>query len=91
MLKIVVDSSTTSPVLVVLEGQVIGPWVRELERVCEPILAGGAGLHLDLASVSFLSREGVHLLCMLRRRRVALLRCSAFVTEQLKSLEEACA
>ena len=26
-----------------LEGQVIGPWVEELDRVCEPILARGAG------------------------------------------------
>lgn len=91
MLKIVADGSSNSPVILSLEGQVIGPWVGELERVCEPILASGSGLSLDLRSVSFLSREGVRLLCRLRDRRVALLHCSAFVAEQLKSLEGASA
>jgi hypothetical protein len=89
MLKIVVDQTGNGPAIVVLEGQVIGPWVGELERVCEPILAGGATLSLDLRSVSFLSREGVRLLWTLRDRRVGLLHCSAFVAEQLRSLEEA--
>ena len=72
-----------------LEGQVIGPWVGELERVCAPILASGVGLLLDLSGVSFLSREGVLLLCRMRDRQVPLLNCSAFVMEQIKALEEA--
>lgn len=71
-----------------LEGQVIGPWVEELGQVCEPILAIGAGLSLDLANVSFVSREGVRLLWRLRDERVALLNCSRFVAEQIKALEE---
>ena len=63
MLKIVIkDGAPGAPVLD-LEGQVVGPWVEELDRVCEPILARGAGLSLDLSSVSFISREGVELLC----------------------------
>jgi hypothetical protein len=89
MLKIVLDQNSTGPAILSLEGQVIGPWVGELERACEPILAGGIELSLDLGSVSFLSREGVRLLWKLRDRRVALLHCSAFVAEQLKSLEGA--
>jgi hypothetical protein len=89
MLKIVVDENSKGPAILVLEGQVIGPWVRELECACEPILASGSGLSLDLRSVSFLSREGVRLLWTLRSRRVALLHCSAFVAEQLKSREQA--
>ena len=67
-----------------LEGQVIGPWVQELDRVCEPILARGAGLSLDLSSVSFVSREGAELLWRLRDRHTRLLNCSRFVAEQLK-------
>ncbi len=88
MLKIVRDENSNGPAILSLEGRVIGPWVEELERACEPILARGSGLSLDLSSVSFLSREGVRLLWKLRNRRVALLHCSAFVAEQLKSLEE---
>ena len=67
-----------------LEGQVIGPWVAELERVCEPLLARGAELRLDLSTVSFVDRDGVELLSRLRDGHARLLNCSRFVTEQLK-------
>ncbi|HXJ82452.1 MAG TPA: hypothetical protein VMS64_27675 [Candidatus Methylomirabilis sp.] len=88
MLRIVRDDGTTNGrETSLLEGQVIGPWVGELERVRPPILASGRGLSLDLSGVSFLSREGVRLLCTLRGRQVALLHCSGFVAEQLKRLE----
>ncbi len=89
MLKIVLDENPGRGATLHLEGQVIGPWVQELEGACAPILASGSGLSLDLSSVSFLSREGARLLRTLRDRQVALLHCSGFVTEQLKSLEEA--
>jgi hypothetical protein len=87
MLKIVRGESLNEGVVLYLDGQVIGPWVEELDRACEPVLATGGRLELDLSSVSFLSREGVRLLCTLRDRRVRLLHCSAFVAEQLKNLE----
>jgi len=87
MLKIVVNESASGVTTLHLEGQVVGPWVGELGRACEPILAGGNALRLDLSSVSFLSREGVHLLWNLRDRQVGLLHCTGFVTEQLKSWE----
>ena len=89
MLKIVLDDGSDGAAVFSLEGQVIGPWVGELERACEPILATGCRLSLDLQSVSFLSREGVRLLWKLRDREVGLLHCSAFVAEQLKSRDEA--
>ena len=87
MLKIVLVENSSDPAILSLEGQIIGPWVDELERVCAPMLASGRGLGLDLSNVSFLSREGVRLLWTLRDRQVALLRCSGFVAEQLKSPE----
>ena len=87
MLKIVPVENQNGPARLLLEGQVIGLWVAELERKCDQILSTGRGLELDLSSVSFLSREGVHLLWTLRDRQVALLHCSGFVTEQLKSPE----
>jgi anti-anti-sigma regulatory factor len=89
MLKIVLDDRSDGPAVLLLEGQVVGPWVGELERACEPILASGGRLALDLQGVSFLSREGVRLLWNLRDRKVGLLRCCAFVAEQLKSRDEA--
>ena len=85
MLKIVRKENSTETPILDLEGQVIGPWVQELDRVCEPILARGAGLSLDLSSVSFVSREGVELLWRLRDRHTRLLNCSPFVAEQLKA------
>ena len=84
MLKIVRKEGSTETPILDLEGQVIGPWVQELDRLCEPILARGAGLSLDLSSVSFVSREGVELLWRLRDRHTRLLNCSRFVAEQLK-------
>ena len=89
MLKIVLDHSPSGSAVLSLEGQVIGPWVRELERACRPILASESRLELDLRGVSYLSQEGVRLLWTLRDREVGLLHCSAFIAEQLKSRGEA--
>ena len=89
MLKIVLDKSPNGAAVLSLEGQVIGPWVRELESSCGPILASGRRLDLDLRGVSYLSQEGVRLFWTLRDRDVGLLHCSAFVAEQLKSRDEA--
>jgi len=88
MLKIVRVGNPSGGPTLHLEGQVIGPWVEALGQVCEPILAIGAGLSLDLADVSFVSREGVRLLWRLRDEQVALLNCSRFVAEQIKAIEE---
>jgi hypothetical protein len=41
MLKIVMAETGAETAVLHLEGQMIGPWVTELERVCEPILTGG--------------------------------------------------
>jgi ABC-type transporter Mla MlaB component len=83
MLKIVVLEPTTNGALVRLEGEVIGPWVDELARTCERLLAARV-VTLDLSEVSFVERRGVALLRTLGARGVPLLHCSPFVTEQLK-------
>jgi hypothetical protein len=68
-----------------LEGELMGPWVDELSRSCEPALSrAGATLTLDLGGVSFVALDGVQLLGRLRDRGVAVLNSSPFVTEQLK-------
>ena len=84
MLKIErIETAGQTPTLRV-EGRVIGPWVEELRRSCEPVLATGARLTLDLGDVSFVDADGVALIRSLRQRQVALSNCSPFVAEQLK-------
>jgi ABC-type transporter Mla MlaB component len=80
-------SRVTSPdatVTLRLAGQVRGPWVEELRRVCDQVLATAHALSLDLTEVSFLDRQGVALCHCLRARNVGLLHSSPFVAEQLK-------
>jgi hypothetical protein len=67
-----------------LAGRVVGPWVRELSRSCERILAVGGTLSVDLSQVSFVDRDGLEVLQRLRARDVRLVNCSPFVAEQLK-------
>ena len=70
--------------MVRLEGQLIGPWVKELERSCAEERTNGAGLVLDLAGVSFIDNEGLAFLRSLTAGAVALTNPSHFVAEQLK-------
>jgi anti-anti-sigma regulatory factor len=67
-----------------LAGRVAGPWVGELSRSCERVLAVGGSLSVDLREVSFVDRAGVEFLRSLRGRNVSLVNCSPFVAEQLK-------
>lgn len=83
MLKIVLLDPSANGALLRLEGEVIGPWVDELQRTCERLLASRA-VTLDLSGVSFVERRGVSLLRSLGTRGVPLLHCSPFVAEQLK-------
>ena len=75
-----------------LEGQVTGPWVEELRRVCADTLGknglGGNYLVLDLAGVSFLDADGVALFRELAARRVLFTNSSAFIAEQLKGVAD---
>jgi hypothetical protein len=87
MLRISVRTDGDAGTHVDLEGQIIGPWVGELARVCEPLLGGTRPLTLDLAAVSFVGREGVDLLVRLRHDRVMLRNCTRLIDEQLKARE----
>ena len=68
-----------------LEGQLVGPWVGELDRVCTLLVRRGTPLELDLRAVSFVGRDGVALLSNLRKQCVTIGDCSTFVFEQLKA------
>jgi hypothetical protein len=75
-----------------LEGQVTGPWVAELRRVCTEAFGndGHATPHLvlDLSGVFFLDADGIALFRELSERRVRFSNCSAFIAEQLKGVAD---
>jgi len=87
MLKISRTQPGRHRVVLRLEGRVVGPWVAELSRTCESVLAEGPRLQLRLrlADVEFMDTEGVALLASLRERGVSLLDCPPFAAEQLKT------
>ncbi len=83
MLKIEVSEERGERATVHLEGQMVGPWVDEVRRTCEPFLTNGHPLTLDFSRVSFVDRAGVALCRRLKQGRATLRNCSPFVTEQI--------
>lgn len=61
-------------------GRLSGPWIAELERSLGEV---DQVVILDLTDVSFVDREGIEYLRLLRRLARVDLRCSAFVAEQI--------
>ena len=92
MLRItqVATANRNEPLLFRLEGQVRGPWVDELRRVCEETVGeNGRSRHrlvLDLAEVLFVDARGVVLFRELTALNVVLTNCSPFVAEQLNGV-----
>src|SRR5262245_56621077 len=84
MLKIERTQTDEGIFVLALAGEVRGPWVEELRRVAEGVLESGAAVRVDLGDVSFVDHRGAVLLNRLANRDVALVNCSAFVTEALK-------
>ena len=68
-----------------LQGDVIGLWVGELQRSCDGARASGLAVTVDLTDVGFVDQDGVDLLRRLRARGVSLVNASRFVLEQLKA------
>ena len=85
MLKISAAGTPNHSVTLKLEGRVVGPWVEELRRVCDPILNDGRALKLDLAEVSYVDVEGIATLNSFQARGVKLKNCSPFVEQQIKT------
>ena len=83
MLKISQTGNPNHAVTLKLEGRVAGPWVEELRRICEPLLAEDGVLKLDLAEVSYADAEGVATLNNFKARGAKLKNCSPFVEQQI--------
>lgn len=85
MLRISVEKSSGQSRTFLLEGQLTGPWVEELSRSCDDALREGKHLTLDLGAVSLVGRDGIALLRELKIRKVAVMNCSLFVANELKT------
>lgn len=83
MLKIEVAEGQREQVTVHLEGRLVGAWVDEVRRTCEPFLGHGSDLTVDFSLVSFVDRDGVALCRQLRQGHASLQNCSPFVKEQI--------
>jgi len=59
----------------VLEGKLVGPWVKELEKHWESVMAAHPSrtMLVDLADVSFMDAEGRALLARMRQKGTRLL------------------
>jgi len=84
MLKISQAGTPNQCVTLKLEVRVVGPWVEELRRICEPLLSNGDQLKLDLSDVSFVDGEGIAAISDLKSHGVQLSNCSPFVEQQIK-------
>lgn len=83
MLRITAGRSEEQTLILQLEGQLVGPWVTELDRLCEESAAHGCRFSIDLSAVSFADRHGISLLKNLRLRGTPVLNGSPFLREQL--------
>ncbi len=83
MLRITEERTRENKLVLQLEGQLIGPWVSELNRLCEKSAPQGRGFSIDLALLSFADRDGISLLKDLRNRGAAVINGSPFLREQL--------
>ena len=67
-----------------LEGRLVGPWIKELTGICEPRLADGSPLALDLGEVAYAAEDGIALLIELQDRGVTFENMTPFLTEQIR-------
>ena len=88
MLKISIISDSDQAIQYQLEGNLVGPWVEELQRLSDEALSHQKAVSLDLEKVWFVDPRGVALLRDLARKQVSQVNCSQFVTQQLKEVAQ---
>jgi anti-anti-sigma regulatory factor len=88
MLKISELQGANNEVVLQLEGKVSDHWVEEMQRICHFMLDRAASVRLDLSDVTFADRSGVRALVELKKKGVALVNCSGFLVEQLKTVQD---
>src|SRR5882672_1521946 len=73
MLRITINNVAQTPSLVV-EGKLVGPWVKELEKLWESMLATEPSwaMVVDLTAMTFVDSDGRELLTRMRRQGAML-------------------
>lgn len=83
MLRIT-DHERGGTLRLIIEGQLTGPWVTELENHCQRALASGNRLELDVSEVSYADHGGARLLAGLQAKGAILCEPSEFLREQIR-------
>jgi anti-anti-sigma regulatory factor len=73
----------------VLEGKLVGPWVKELEKCWESALSADSSraMLVNLASVTFIDSAGRALLARMRRQGVRLMSAGVFMNAIVAEIE----
>jgi anti-anti-sigma regulatory factor len=89
MLRITVQDGPDQ-VRVKLQGNLVGPWVAELEdawRIAQPARAGRS-VSLDLTAVGYVDSTGKYLLALLRCRGAHVMACGTVMTDLVRTIAE---
>ena len=76
------DGQTT---VLKLEGQLIGPWVGELEQACAELQNSGRPARLDLSDLDYADQAGSNLLANLAAGFAEISNCSPFLRALIQS------
>jgi ABC-type transporter Mla MlaB component len=73
----------------VVEGKLVGPWVKELERCWEGVVAAHPyrSMQVDLAHVTFIDSEGRALLTRMRQKGAKLLSSGVLINSIVADIE----
>jgi hypothetical protein len=71
-----------------VSGHFGGPWVSELEELCEHLFAEGRRITLDLWDVGFIDERGVGLIRLVSSRGATVASTSPFVAARLQEFPE---
>jgi ABC-type transporter Mla MlaB component len=72
-----------------VEGKLVGPWVNELERCWQKIVAVHPPqlVRINLSAVGFIDSEGKQLLCRMRREGAVLVPTGCFMKSIVDEIE----
>jgi|SRR5262249_9419728 len=88
MLRITINNVAQTPSLVV-EGKLVGPWVKELEKLWESVLATEPSwaMVVDLAVMTCVDCEGRELLTRTRRQGAMLVSSGVLMSAIVEEIE----
>jgi hypothetical protein len=84
VLRITRENPSDGRVMLKLEGRLMGPWTRELDRVARESIGGSVQVLLDLSGLVSVDGDGADLLRVLSARGATLSGGSPYVTALLK-------